>query len=276
MKPYLKIGAAALCAVFAFQIASDADARERRTRVTGQGERGAVTGESVVNRGAGYRHRSATVTGENGRQRSVEDNRAWSREDGAYSRDHNVTRANGATRNVATDAQRTGEGQYEAQRTVTGANGETRTQSGTFAVERTETGRSVTGDIQTTNAGQVDYNRDVARGDGTRAVNSSATFEDGTSISRNSSASCANGACASTGAITNRQGETTIWSQSRTKTENGANASRDVTYSDGSTRSVDRSREGNGDGTGEVTRTVTGRDGETRTQTGTYQVETTP
>jgi hypothetical protein len=217
-----------------------------------------------------------TITGENGRQRTIHDERSRDRQAGVATHDRTTTFNDGSTRTVEAERLRTGQGQYSASREVTGRNGETRVQTGDFNVTRTENGRTVTGDINTTNAGQIDYTRNVSRDEGTRSVNSSAVFEDGTSIARQSQGSCANGSCASNGSVTGRNGQTTTWEQSRTRTENGAVLERDVTFADGSTRSVDAERTGNGDGTGTVTRSVTGRDGETRTQTGTYDVTRTP
>lgn len=255
---------------------SEADARGRRTQGQVTTQRGTYSGQAEVNRERGQRTRNAQVTGPNGGQRTVEDNRTWDREAGAYSHDRNTTYADGTNRNVDTDVVRTGEGQYSATRQVTGRNGETRTQTGDFTVTQTESGRNVSGDINTTNAGQIDYNRNVSRGAGTRAVESSATFEDGTSRTRSSSTACAEGTCASSGVVTNRNGGQTSWDQTRTRTETGVIVDRDVTYPDGSSRSVDRERVGNGDGTGVINRSVTGRNGETRTQTGTYEVTRTP
>jgi hypothetical protein len=276
MKPSSTFSAALAGALtlFAFSAAIDtADARERRTRAVVTGERGTAVRDSTVQRERGTRTRDTTWTGQNGRQRSVYDQRTRDPSAGTYSREHEVTGRNGNTRNVSTEAQRTGEGAFTVNRDVTGRNGETRTQSGDFTVTRTEDGRSVAGDIATSRNGQVDYTRDVARGDGARSVNATATFEDGTSIQRASSGSCAGGACSASGQVTNRQGETTSWEQSRVRTENGATFSRDATYADGTTRSVDRAREGNGDGTGTVTRTAVDRRGETHTQTGSYVIK---
>lgn len=249
-----------------------ADARTRRAQGQVATQRGTFTGAAETVRERGSRSRDSSVTGPNGRTRATQDDRAWSREDGTYTRDRTTTYANGSQRSVDTDVLRTGEGTYSASREVTGRNGETRIQTGDFTAAQTETGRTISGDINTTHAGQVDYQRDVSRQDGVRSVNSSATFEDGASINRSSSASCADGSCSSSGAVTKRNGGQTSWDQTRTRTENAATFERDVTYADGTSRSVDQERMGNGDGTGLVSRTVTGRNGETRTQTGEYQI----
>jgi len=270
------VAAIALTALTLSAAYDAADARGRRVQGQVATQRGTFNGQAEVNRQRGSRTRNAEVTGPNGGQRTVEDNRNWSREDGTYSHDRTTTGPNGASRNVNTDVVRTGDGQFEAQREVTGRNGEIRTQTGEFTATQTENGRNVNGTINTTNAGQIDYDRNVSHDNGVRSVNASATFEDGTSRTRSSSASCANGACSSSGVITNRNGGETSWDQSRTRTENGVVLDRDVTYPDGSTRSVDRERVGNGDGTGTINRAVTGRNGETRSQTGTYDVTRTP
>lgn len=255
----------------------DADARGRRGSATVQTERGTFQGAASVERQRGQRTRNAEVAGANGRTSSVEDNRTWNREAGTASHDRTRTFGDGSTRSVDADAQRTAPGAWSAQRTVTGRNGETRTQTGDFTAARTENGRSVTGDIQTQNHGQVDYQRDVTRQDGVRSVTSSATFEDGSFVNRSSTASCASaGNCTGSGAATNRQGEITTWTQARTRDGADATHSRDVTFADGATRSVDAARDGDGDGTGTVTRNVGRRNGETAQQTGTYEVTRTP
>ncbi|HVY83805.1 MAG TPA: hypothetical protein VG943_01625 [Caulobacterales bacterium] len=253
--------------------AAPSEARGRHVHGSLQTQRGVYQGGANVERGRGFRHRDATITGPNGRQTSVIDDRAWNAREGTYSRDHERTFANGQTRGVETDAQRTAPGAWSAERTVTGRNGETRTQTGDFSVARTDSGSTATGDIQTANHGQVDYARQVSREDGQRTVASSATFEDGASVSRQSTGSCDGaGACNRQTTLTNRAGGETNIDESRTRVGNDVTYSRDATFADGSTRSVDRARDGNGDGSGTITRTVTGRDGETRTRTGSYEV----
>lgn len=270
-----KLFGAALAVVLSLAIVDAADAHGRRGSATIHTPRGDAVATGEVNRGRGVRTRESAVTGPGGRTRSVEDARTWG--GGERSHDRTTTYRDGTSRTVDADAQRTAPGGWSATRTVTGRDGETRTQTGDFSVTRTEDGRSVTGNIDTQNHGQVDYTRDVTHGDGARSVNATATFEDGTSITRASSGACTSpGNCASSGAVTNRQGETTSWTQSRTRDGADATRARDVTYSDGTTRSVDVARDGNGDGTGSVTRVVTGRNGETRTQTGDYAVTPAP
>jgi hypothetical protein len=277
MKTPFAAAAMAALAFAALAVSADnADARVRRGGAVAHTQRGAVAGQGEVRRGRGFRDRSATWTGPNGAQRSVEDQRRWNRQDGTYNRDHDVTYRDGSTRSVDVDAERTAPGEHTVQREVTARNGETRTQTGVFNTERTDNGRATTGQITTQNAGQIDYSRDVSHQNGVRTVNSSATFEDGTSVTRASTGSCGAGACSSTTALTGRAGDTTTIDQSRTRTDTGAIYSRDATFADGSTRSVDRERDGNGDGTGTVTRTVTGRNGETRAQTGDYEVTRKP
>lgn len=275
-KNFAAIAAIAMTALTASAAFDYADARTRRVQGSAATQRGTYSGAAETTRQRGSRSRDTTVTGPNGGTRSTQDDRAWSRENGTYTHDRTTTYANGDQRTVDTDVLRTGDGTYSASREVTGRNGETRVQTGEFTRTQTENGHSVTGDINTTHAGQIDYQRDVAREDGVRSVNASATFEDGTSINRSSSASCANGACSSSGVVTARNGDQTSWDQTRTRTENGATLERDVTFADGTTRSVDRERVGNGDGTGTITRSITDRDGDTRTQTGEYEVTRTP
>ena len=254
-----------------------ADARERHGRAQVQTARGAASGESTVTRTPGARSRNATWTGANGKTTSVTDERTRNRAEGTASRDHTRTFGNGDTRSVETDAQRTAPGQYDATRTVTGRNGETRTQTGEFAVDKTADGRAVTGQIQTQNAGAVDYSKTVTRGEGARTVSSSATFEDGTTRTRDSNGTCTQGAgCASQTTLVNRAGETTTIDRSRAKTEAGYEKSRTTTFADGTTRAVDVNATATAPGAYTGVRTVTGRNGETRTQTGEVEIERKP
>lgn len=271
--------AAAVVALTALTLSAAFDSADARTRrVQGQiaTQRGEVSVERQTTRERGLRNRESQVTGPNGRTRTVEDERRWSRENSAYSRDRTVTGAGGAERTVVVDAMRTGEGQYSVSREVTGRNGETRMQSGDFTRARTENGVSVSGGIATTHQGQVQYQRDVTRGNGQRSAVTSTTYEDGASRTRATDRVCADQSCTTSSALATRQGRTRTSEHTRTRTEDGATLERDTTYNDGSTRSVDRERVGNGDGAGAVTRTVTDRAGRTRTQTGTYEVEPNP
>lgn len=273
LKGALAVGAAVLLCSSAFL--AEADARTRRAQGQVQGPRGSAGVERTTTREKGQRSRTTTVTGEKGRSTTVTDTQTRNREEGTYSRDRDRTFANGDTRSVDVDAQRTGEGTFTANRTVTGRNGETRTQTGDFAVTKTDDGRSVSGAIQTQNHGSVDYQRDVSRADGARTVSSSATFEDGTSLNRSSAMTrdAATGAITTVGSATNRQGQTITSTAVRTPTDTGGTYSRDTTFADGTTRNVDRTRTNNGDGTATIDGTVTTRDGETRTQTVTVTKE---
>lgn len=251
-----------------------AEARGRMAHGEFQTRRGTAVGDRTVTKERGLRSATSTWTGPGGKSTSMTDTRAVDRAAGTYSHDRQRTFSDGSTRSVDTDVQKTGDGTFSGTRTVTGRNGETRTQTGDFATTKTEDGRSLTGTIQTQNHGEVDYQRDVSHADGVRSVNSSATFEDGTSRTRSTSTSRdpATGVVTTNGTFTNRNGAATTVSNVRTPTDTGATVNRDITYPDGSTRSVDRTTTVTGPGTADVTRTVTGRDGETRTQTGTVVV----
>lgn len=271
------LGALALSAA-TFVHVPDADARGRRVSGQVQTQRGTATVQRDTARSRVERSRATTVTGPNGRTTSATDTRTRDREAGTYAHDRDRTYADGTTRSVDTDAQRTGDGTYTASRTVIGRDGETRTQTGDFTRTSTENGASVSGTIQTQNNGSVDYQRDVVRGDGTRAVTSSSTFDDGTMRSRASSTSrdATTGVVTSTGSLTSRQGQTTTTNAVRTPTDTGSTYARDTTIADGTTRQVDRTTARDGEGGATVDRTVTGRNGETRTQTGTFTSEPLP
>lgn len=238
---FTKAALFAAAACLALSGALNADARERTSRTEIQTKRGTAVAERTISREKGAASREITRTGPNGKSRSLESGRT-----------------------------KTGPGAWEGERTVTGPNGNSRTQTGEFTATRTDEGRTVNGVIQTQNNGVVDYNKNVTRGEDGRTMTATGTFEDGTSRSRTSTVDCDKGVgCESSGAFTNRAGETKTWTQSRTKTEDGWDKSRDVTFSDGTTRSVDVDATKTGEGQGTFDRAVTGRDGKVRTQTGT-------
>jgi hypothetical protein len=257
----LALGALALSATTVVTVA-DADARERRVSGQVQTQRGTAHVERNTTRAKGERSRSTTVTGPSGATRSSSESRTRDREAGTYSRDRDRTYADGTSRSVDVDAQRTGEGTYSASRTVTGRDGETRTQTGDFNRTRTENGATTTGTIQTQNHGAIDYNRETTRGDGARSVSATSSFEDGTTRQRDASVSrdAQTGVVTATGAVTNRQGETRSTSAVRAPTENGSTDSRDTTFADGTTRAIDRTTTRDGEGGASVDRTVTGSD----------------
>ncbi len=277
MKRKLEVLLAAAVLAATFAPIADASARERRSAGSVTTQRGTYQGQAVRTRQPGQVSRDATVTGPKGAQQSVSQRRQRDAAAGTASADRTRTFSDGSSRNVNNQVQQTGEGAYAAQRTVTGRNGETRTQTGQFATTPTENGRSTTGQIQTQNGQSVDYNRDVSRSENGRAVSSSATFADGTSASRESQTACAQGAgCTTSATLTDRQGRQTSSTQNVQRTDTGAVLARDTTFPDGSTRSVDTATTRNGDGSASATRTVTGRDGQTRTQSAEGSTSVTP
>jgi len=88
-------------------------------------------------------------------------------------------------------------------------------------------------------------NRQTSRTDTGYTRSGTATFEDGTSATRNVEVA---------------------------RNDNGATRSSDQTFRNGATRSVDAVRTRTGQGEGTVTRTITNPQGETRTTNGTYTV----
>ncbi|MDX2234221.1 MAG: hypothetical protein NW200_06955 [Hyphomonadaceae bacterium] len=255
--------------------APDAEARTRNGSAQIQTQRGTATVNGAVSRTRGERTRAATVTGPNGRTSAVTDTRRRDREASAYSRDRTRTFDDGSTRAVTVDAQKTGEGAFSASRTVTGRGGETRTQTGDFTRTATDDGRTVSGRIETQNRGAVDYNREVAIDGNSRSVNAAATFEDGTSRTRavTTVRDPVTGAVTNDASYVNRRGGETSVVSIRTPTDNGVVVARDATFADGSTRAVDRTRTNTGDGVATIERTVTGRNGETRSQSATVSVD---
>lgn len=247
--PILAICGAALAACAGFvATASDAEARERGRRVvvTGQGDNGPFNGQVDTTARQGSRNREGVFTGPNGGQTTVRGEQTWNRDDGTFSSNRSRTFNDGTSRSVDVTGQAS-DGQSSWSRTATGRNGQTNTQTGAFTTSRTDTGRQTTGVITTENHGQIDVSRQTSRGPDGRTLTASQTFEDGTSITRNANQDCDRSA---------RTCERT-----------------DVTtFRDGSTRTVTGASQGNGDGTGVWSRQATGRNGETRTQTGTYSV----
>ncbi|MES1203206.1 MAG: hypothetical protein ABUS57_17350, partial [Pseudomonadota bacterium] len=219
-----------------------ADARPRGRHVQGQvlTQHGTLGVDRSVQRDKGLRSRSTTVTGPNGGQVSGARSTAIDREAGTLDRAKDQTFRDGSTRNVDLGVTKTGDGQFTSERTITGRNGETRTQTGDFAVAKTADGRTVTGDINTPNAGQIDYSKTVARTENGRSVNAVSTFEDGTTRTRASSTACADGTCATEGALTRRNGNELTRAATRTKTDDGSVKSATTTFADGTTRNLDR------------------------------------
>lgn len=126
----LKSATFLLAAVFASAaFAAPADARVRHAHGTVQTQHGTYHGQSTTVRQPGLRTRQATAVGPHGGTSTLYDQRAWG--GGSYSHDRNRTFANGDTRTVDADAQRTAPGVWDYSRQVTGRNGETRTQTGT-------------------------------------------------------------------------------------------------------------------------------------------------
>ena len=110
-----------------------------------------------------------------------------------------------------------------------------------------------------------------------RGFRSHAVFSNGRhSVTRDSSFTHTRGARERDTTWTGENGRTRTTDVTRTHDGNDASYNRDTTFADGTSRSIDRERDGNGDGTGEITRTITDRQGDTRTQTGSYEVSRQP
>jgi hypothetical protein len=251
--------------------AAEAQPRGRRAQGQIQTQHGTLGVDRSVERGKGFRNKTTTVTGPNGGQASAARSTVIDRDAGTLDRNKDRTFVDGSTRGVDLGVSKTGDGQFAAERTVTGRNGETRTQTGDFAVTKTPDGRTITGDINTPNAGQIDYSKTVTRTENGRTVDAVSTFEDGTARTRTSSTACADGVCATDSALTRRNGNELTREATRAKTEDGSVKAATTTFADGTTRSVDRDVSHAG-GQVLIDRTVTGRGGESRTQTGTFAV----
>ena len=136
MRISIRAAACAAVIVAGLAFAGEAQARERHVSGVWSTHRGTYTAHADVVRTRGFRSRNAVITGPNGGQRTVSDERAWSRRDGTYSHDRRVTFADGTSRTVNADAHRVAPGTWDYSRTVTGRNGATRTVDGTIVVRK--------------------------------------------------------------------------------------------------------------------------------------------
>jgi hypothetical protein len=136
MRSSVKAAVCAAVIVTGLSFAGSADARERHVSGSWTTHRGTYAGTADVVRTRGFRSREAQITGPNGGQRTVSDQRSWSRRDGTYTHDRDVTFADGTSRAVDADANRVSPGVWDYSRTVTGRNGETHSQDGTIVITK--------------------------------------------------------------------------------------------------------------------------------------------
>jgi hypothetical protein len=136
----------------------------------------------VVTRDPGVRTAEISVTGPNGQVRTQENIATRDRVDGTSSTSRTTTFADGQTRSVNGTAVKTDNGADDLSRTVTGRAGETRTQTGTAQATKTETGRTVSGELNGP-AGQSTFNRTVSHEDGVRTVDQNSTGPRGATAS---------------------------------------------------------------------------------------------
>ena len=136
MRSSVKAVACAAVIIAGLSFADAADARARHVSGSWTTHRGTYTGSADVVRTRGFRSRDAQIIGPNGGQRTVSDQRTWSRRDGTFTHDRDVTFADGTSRSVDADANRVAPGAWDYSRTVTARNGETRTQDGTIIIAK--------------------------------------------------------------------------------------------------------------------------------------------
>lgn len=127
-----------------------------------------------MERGDGQRSTRTSIIGENGRTLSKDKNLSVDREAGLAERSKTVTGPDGKTRSVDVTATKTDEGQYDLNREVTGFNGDTRTQTGSGTFEKTDQGYTASGSL-TGEKGQTTFDRSAVREDGVRTVSGTAT-----------------------------------------------------------------------------------------------------
>jgi hypothetical protein len=130
MRSSVRAAACAVVIIAGLSFAGAAEARERHVSGSWTTHRGVYPGSADVVRTRGFRSRDAQITGPNGGQRTVSDQRTWSRRDGTYSHDRDVNFTDGTSRTVDADANRVSPGTWDYSRTVTGRNGNTRTWEG--------------------------------------------------------------------------------------------------------------------------------------------------
>jgi hypothetical protein len=136
MRSSVKAAAYAAVIIAGLSFAGAAEARERHVSGSWTTHRGTYTGHADVVRTRGFRSRDAVITGPNGGRRTVSDRRAWSRANGTYTHDRDVTFADGTSRTVDVDAHRVAPRTWDYSRTVTGRDGNTRTWDGTVIVPK--------------------------------------------------------------------------------------------------------------------------------------------
>ena len=156
------------------------------------------------------------------------------------------------------------------QSTVTGANGRTATSQRTVAREngvKTRTGSVQTGQgYGATRNSQSGYNQES----GQRYRSGSTTMNSGQTVSHDTTASCANGACNRSQTVTGPNGQTATHDVTRTVDENGNYVkSGTTTGASGDVYNRDVTR----DGEGTKTTTVTDPNGETSPRTRWIPVE---
>lgn len=278
--PLLAISLGVLISADGGARAAQAQEAKRQRQIEGQasGPRGTVTGTRQTTREPGALNRSTTISGANGKSTTLDQSRQRDRAAGTASANRTRVFGDGTTRQVDKSAQRGEPGQVSGTRTVTGRDGQIRSQSGSVATTRTENGftrnaivetergaASSSVDVARTDTGftrsqtttgpdgnVVTRNDEVARDPETGAVfrNRSTTFPDGTSALATTTRSVdpETGAATKTVSGATRAGEPFSGQRVITRTENGV----------------------------AVTRTVTGPNGETRTQTGSAQKSPDP
>src|SRR5678816_4180513 len=106
MIPSVRAAAYAAVIIAGFSFAGAAEARERHVSGSWTTHRGTYTGHTDVVRTRGFRSRDAVITGPYGGRRTVSDRRTWSRRDGTYTHDRDVTFGDGTSRTVDVDAHR--------------------------------------------------------------------------------------------------------------------------------------------------------------------------
>ena len=136
MRTSVKAAACVAVIIAGLSFSGAAEARERHVSGSWTTHRGTYTGSADVVRTRGFRSRDAVITDPNGGQRTVSDQRTWSRRDGTYSHNRDVNFADGTSRTVDADANRVAPGTWDYSRTVTGRNGEMRTQDGTIIIHK--------------------------------------------------------------------------------------------------------------------------------------------
>jgi len=201
------VGVAVVGLVMLLASSADALARERRRSGTYTGNRGNQgTFDRSVTRERGQRGTSTTWEGQRG-QGSREESSTWDQSTGTGTRSATTTRPGGRTSSRDSTITKTGEGAYTVEGTRTGLGVETLTTD--KSVQRTESGRSVTGTYESSAGERGAFAGSATHGEGTVTKTGAIVTDEGKTAERSVTTSLAEpGTVTRTVTTTDLEGET--------------------------------------------------------------------